>query len=333
MNRGTGLVAVVLLVASALALASSARADEPTREAGGFMIERDDVQIQPHKNVKVKAVAIDNRLGDVTVVGHDDPGVVVHVVKRGPDGETLDRLKVNLVTDPDGTITINTALMAGEEARPLPARSIRIDITLEVPRGAHVGVKAWNGKVAVTGVKNGASLSAHAGDLTVTDVNGKVTTDNTRGNQRLTGVRGTVRADNTYGDVSLESISGDSLAASVHDGQVFATRVKSRSVKLRTTFGDIHFTGELLAGGSYDLASYNGSVEVTVVPGKNRKALGLKLDAYARDGKIDSRLEMADGASPEAGRLRGSFGSARGKPAVMSISSMSGNVSIGLLNE
>jgi hypothetical protein len=328
----SGLAAFVVLGA----IAQVALAEEPERE-GGFLIERDDVQIQPHAKVKVKKVAIDNRLGDVSVVGHDDPGVIVHVVKRGPDGETLDRLKVNLVTDPDGTITLGTALMAGEEARPLPARSIRIDVTIEVPRSAHIDVKAWNGKLAVTGVHAGAQLKAHAADVAVTDVSGKVTTDTTRGNQKLTSVRGTVSAENTYGEVALESISGDSLAASVHEGQVIATRVKSRTVKLRTTFGDIHFTGELLAGGHYDLASYKGNVVVQLVPPGDplaaKKGMALALDAYARDGSVDSRLELADVTRPEQGRLVGSFGTSRAKPAVLSISSMAGNVSVGLMNE
>ncbi len=322
----------VILLASASVLA-----DEPVGESG-FLIERDDVQIQPHAKVRVKKVAIDNRLGDVTVVGHDDPGVVVHVVKRGPDGETIDRLKVNLVTDPDGSITLGTALMAGNEARPLPARTIRIDITIEVPRDAHIDVKAWNGKLAVTGVHAGAALKAHTADVAVTDVSGKVSTDTTRGNQKLTSVKGTVTAENTYGEVALESISGDSLAASVHEGQVIATRVKSRSVKLRTTFGDIHFTGELLAGGHYDLASYKGNVIVQLVPPADathgaKARMALQLDAYARDGQIDSRLEMADVTRPEVGRLMGSFGGSRGKPAMLSISSMAGNVSVGLVNE
>ena len=323
------------LVGLATLLASTAAFAQERAQEGGFLIERDDVKIQPHAKVKVKSVAIDNRLGDVNVIGHDDPSVVVHVVKRGPDGDTLDRLKVNLVTDPDGSITLGTALMAGDEARPLPARSIRIDVTLEVPRGAHVDVKAWNGKVAVTGVKNGAALRAHAADLTVTDVNGKVTTDNTRGNQRLTSVKGNVTAENTYGEVALESISGDALAASVHEGKVIATRVKSRTVKLRTTFGDIQFTGELLAGGHYDLASYHGDVIVQLLPPESAsgKRLAFALDAYARDGRVDSRLELADASRPEAGRLVGSFGPARAKPAVLSISSMAGRVSVGLLNE
>ena len=228
--------------------------------------------------------------------------------------------------------------MAGEEARPLPARSIRIDVTLEVPRGAAIEVKAWNGKVAVTGVRAGAQIKAHAADLAVTDVTGKVTTDNTRGNQKLTSVKGTVSAENTYGEVSLESISGDSLAASVHEGQVIATRVKSRTVKLRTTFGDIHFTGELLAGGHYDLASYKGNVNVQLVPpatsvAKAKQRMALQLDAYARDGKVDSRLELADVTRPEQGRLVGSFGGSHARPAVLSISSMAGNVSVGLVNE
>jgi hypothetical protein len=122
----------------------------------------------------------------------------------------------------------------------------------------------------------------------------------------------------------------------VHEGQVIATRVKSRSVKLRTTFGDIHFTGELLAGGRYDLASYHGNVSVQLVPPADpaaRRRMAFELDAYARDGKVDSRLELAEATRPEDGRLVGSFGATRKKPTMLLISSMAGNVSVGLVNE
>lgn len=314
---------LALLGAAAVALA-----EEPERDAQGFLIERDTVEIKPHQHVEVTEISVDNRLGDVTVVGHDEPEVLLTVVKRAPDGDTLDRLKVNLVPDPSGTITIGSALLLGEEARPIPAGSVRIDISLVVPRGAHIDVKAWRGKIAVTGMRAGAALAAHEAEITVTDVRGPLTTTNTRGRQRITSVRGAVTADNTFGDVDLDGISGDSLAASVHEGNVVATRVRSRKVKLRTTFGDIQLTGELLAGGRYDIRSYQGDIDVRVAPG-----MSFRIDAYARDGAVDPQLELAEVDRPEAGRLIGTYGPARKKPALLELSSTAGVVRLGLIGD
>jgi DUF4097 and DUF4098 domain-containing protein YvlB len=293
------------------------------------MLERNAVQVKPKKGVVIKGLKVDNRLGDVEVIGSDEPGIAVYAVKRAKDGEVLERLKVNmLVPERSGTVEIGTMLLAGEEAKPVEAGTIRIDLTITVPRKAGVEVKAWNGKIAVTGLRNGAALQAHESSITVTDVVGAVQTLATRGKQRLTSVRGTVTAGATYGEMSLDAISGDALLASVHDGTVTATRIRSRQVTLRTTIGDISFSGELLAGGNVDVRSYKGDVEIRVA---EKKGLALEVDAWSRKGQVDTQLELA-GLATEKGRVRGTFGTAK-KPASLEVGSTLGRVTIGLLNE
>jgi hypothetical protein len=335
-RRARGLQAALGLVVGLLLVPGGARAQTPrpgpilgerevARTPGG-MVERDTVKIAPARGVKIKRVTVDNRLGDVDVVGHDEAYVALTVVKRAPDGTTLDRLKVNLVAEPDGTVDIGAALVAAQEARPVPARAVRIDISLEMPRSAHVEVRAWNGKIAVSGVHAGATLSAHAADLTVTDVRGPVVTDAARGTQRLSGVKGDVDAEAAYGDLDLDGIAGHVLAARVHTGQLTATRVRSRKVTMRTTFGDIHFTGELLAGSSVDIASYGGSVEVRLPRGGGL----VRIDASSERGRVESRVELA-GGSRDRGRLVGSHGRG-GKPVALRVSSVVGDVSLGLVD-
>jgi hypothetical protein len=345
MRRGTMPLAAVarawatlIAVGAGLALglaatfgASVAWAQERERSRqGSWLIERDTVAIKPHAKVSVKKVSVDNRLGDITVVGTDGSDVALTVVKRAPDGEVLDRMKVNLVTDPDGTITIGTALLPGPEARPVPAQAIRIDISAEVPRGVAVDVKAWNGKVEVSGLRAGASLAAYAGEISVRDVSGKIVTTSAAGPQRLAGVRGDVSADSTSGNLSLDGVSGDRLAAKTHDAAVVATRVKSKQVQITTTFGTIHFSGEVLSTGQVELISYRGDVHVALVPAKGT---AFTVDAYARDGKVDSKLELTESPSPDKGRLVGSYGSTRVRPGGLKVRSLLGDVHIGLIAE
>jgi len=317
-------------LAPALALvlaAAAARADEPAPLAG--VVEVVPLDIVPSAGKRIEAVDIDNRLGDVTVTGHDAPTATLTVVKRAPDGETMERLKVNLVLPgDDGVVRIGSAILLGAEARPVPAGSVRIDITLSVPRAARLLVKAWNGKVGVAGMRAGATLAANDGEITVRDVDGVVSTTNARGRQRLSDVQGAVSADNAFGELTLDEIGGESLAARVHDGAVTATRIRSRVVTIRTTFGHILFQGELLAGGRYDLRSYKGDVKVRFAGGA-----AVRIDAYSRGGGVESQLELADAGRPEAGRLTGTYGPARRKPAALEISSVVGTVSLGLMNE
>lgn len=302
-------------------------ADEPEELVDGVLIERDTVEIAPAESVKLKSIDIDNRLGDVKVVGHDGPGVTLSVVKRAPDVETLDRLKVNLTPDPKGSIHITTSLLFGDEARPLANGTVWIEMTVAVPRGAAVDVKAWNGKLEVTGMEQGASVVGNDADITVKDVSGDVTTSNNSGTQRLSDVKGAVSADGTTGALELDRVTGDSVAARLHDGTITARKIRSRTVKITSTFGDITFQGEILAGGTYELRSYKGNVTVKTA------GAAFKLDAYSRDGQVDSRLELASEERPEAGRLMGTYGPARKKPAMLRLHSTAGNVVLGLVNE
>ncbi|MBI4508634.1 MAG: DUF4097 family beta strand repeat protein [Deltaproteobacteria bacterium] len=301
--------------------------------ADDLQVERDSVEIAPHRGVRIRALDVENRLGDVTVLGHDAPSVTLSVVKRAPDGETLDRLKVNLVPDPAGSIHVGTALLIGKEARPIPVGSVRIDLALAVPRDARVEIRAWNGKLTVAGIRGGARLSANEGEITVTDVRGTVATSNARGRQELRAVRGAVALGNAFGEVSLDEISGDSLAASVHEGTVVATQVRSSHVKIRTTYGQVLFQGELLAGGRYDIRSYQGDITI-----RFRQGPKVALEAISRDGVVeshldDSQMDLAGASTRPAGRLVGTYGSSRRKPALLEVLSVTGRVTLGLLNE
>jgi hypothetical protein len=298
-----------------LLLPVSALADEVS-------VERDNVVIAPAPGVTIQTIDIDNRLGNVTVIGRDAPGITLSVVKKAPDDETLERLKVNLVTDPTGAVSISSALMFGQESRPIAPVRVRVDITVIAPRGAALDVKAWSGALAVEGMRAGAKLLAHDGQIDVTDVKGRVTTSTMRGNQRLRGVTGSVWADDTFGDLTFEDIAGDELSARVHRGQVTATRVRSKTVRITNTFGDIRFTGELLSGGNYELRSYRGNVEL-------RGDGAFHIDAFAPSG-IDSRVELANVARPEAGRMIGTYGAAD-QPAMVLCSSRTGRVLFGLI--
>ncbi len=307
----------LLLPAAALA----APPDNPGSDEG-FVVERDNVEIAPAPQVKLHTLEIDNRLGDIIVIGRDAPGISLSVVKRAPDEETLERLKVNLVPDPRGVVRISSALLVGQELSPVAAGTVRVDIQIYAPRAVATRARAWNGKLGVTGMRNGADLMAHDGDIVVTNVTGPVQTTSMRGRQQLTDVVGSVRADDTYGDLALDSIRGDSLAARVHRGTVTATRIHSRSVAITTTFGDIHFRGELLAGGRYELRSYRGNVHA-------RTSGAFRVEAYSRDGAVEPVVELG-GSSRDGGRLMGSWGASE-TPAYLLMSSTAGRVVFGLM--
>ena len=58
----------------------------------------------------------------VAFEGHDGPGIIIETHKHAPDEDALERLRVSLVPDPDGTVrnlngfgVINSTQSAGRE--------------------------------------------------------------------------------------------------------------------------------------------------------------------------------------------------------------------------
>ena len=280
--RGGRLTALALVLVAALA--GSAAADEP-------VIERDVVELSPVKGGKIEKLEIDNRLGDVRIEGHDRDSISIIAVKRAPDHETLERLKVSLIPDPSGPVSISTALLAGQEARPIPAGSVRIDLVVLAPRSAAVEARVWKGRIAIKGLDAGAELTAVDGDIDVEQVSGTISTESNHGRHSFAEVFGAIDAHATQGDLDLDLVRGSRLAAVVHHGHVVGRKLRVRDISIRVTRGDIDLSGEAMVGGHYQIASYWGNVQVRL-----GKKIPMRIRAQARAGLVTlpSRFRRRD---------------------------------------
>lgn len=265
-----------------VALCAAARADQSSA-----VVQRDLVEVSPARGVTVELIDIDNRLGDVSVEGQDRDSISILAVKRAPDQNTMDQLRVSLVPDPSGPINIKTSLKAGLEGHPIPPGSVRIDLVILAPRHARVRAQVWKGQLGVKGMENGADLVTEQGDIDVTQVSGAVTTQSGHGRHRFEQVYGAVDAQAVDGDMDLDLVRGDRLAAVVHMGDVIARRIRVRDLSVRITRGSVRFEGEVLAGGRYAIASYWGNVEVKFGSRFGSKAPPMRVRARTRSGGVN----------------------------------------------
>jgi hypothetical protein len=329
--RGALVAAAVLGIASVPARAALAdppgHGDGPRHGDGVF--ERAQVEVGPAKK-PIRTVTVDNPLGDVRVEGHDGKNVVILAYKRAPDDDTLDRLRVSLVPDPDGAVHIVTAVDGGREVRPVSRRAVRIDLVIRAPRDARVDGRVHDGKLELINMDAGGELDAAAGTITVENVSGAVSAHAVTASERFQTVFGAIEAQIIAGDLHLDSVGGDRLSAMVHDGRIIARRVRSRRVELRTTRGDIVLDGDMAAGGDLIVASLRGDVSVTLhrgVPVRVRARGahvtlpgGGRLVAAGGDTRANDPLEFAG------------FGAhARATPAALEIQSRYGVVRFALV--
>lgn len=288
------------------AVAAPAAADEPgvpqtPVEHDGEVVERAEITVGPARK-PIRAVVIDNILGDVKVEGHDGDQVTIISVKHAPDLDSLERLRVNLVPDPDGTVRLTTTLADGRERRPAALGSLRIDLTIRVPRAARVDGRTGTGRLEIKNLDGGAELDAGAGDITVDNVAGRVHARSVDGDQRFTTVFGDLDAHAMDAELRLDTIRGRTLNAQIYAGSIDARRVSSREVTLHSIEGDIHVDATVQPRGRLVVSSLRGRVDVAV-------RTSARLAVRARAG---GRVVM-QGASTTGGRDRwveGQFGRA-----------------------
>jgi len=252
--RGALVLAAVAAIVPARALAEDG--------ATGGAVERSVIDLAPSAGQTFTRLAIDNSLGDVRVEGHDGPDLVIVAVKRAPDSETLERVKVSVVPDPRGPVSLRTRLLAGPEARPVAAGSVRVDLLIRAPRTSVVEARTWNGGVEVEDVDNGAEVAANEGDIKVTKVLGAVSTTSAQGRHVLADVVGEVSATSLYGDVKLDWIRGQRLSAVVHRGKLIATRIESREIDLRALRGDVRLELNPALVQKVDVRALRGDVRI-----------------------------------------------------------------------
>lgn len=213
------------------------------------------------------ALRIFNLAGSVRVIGWDRDSVAV----TGTVGKGV-RL---VMGGTRGAIKLSPDHQGEDDAGP-PA-----DLEVRVPRTARVWVKTGTAPVTVEGVRGGLDLYTVSGAIAVTgdprelraeSMDGSVTVTGTPAWARLETATGAVVLRGGGGNVGLTSVSGP---LTVSGGAVERARLESVT-------GAVTFAAAMVRGGSYDVETHAGRVELHVP-----EALGVDLEATTVHGTID----------------------------------------------
>ncbi len=271
---------------------------QPPARSGANVIERARLEVQPAGH-PIGQITIDNALGDVVVEGYDGNAIQIETKKTAPDDEALDRLRISLIPNPDGTVKITTTADRDPENRPLSRRAVRIDLKVRAPRAARIAATSASGMLVVSNMDGGGDLETASGPIRVTNVAGELSTHSLSGATKLVTVFGSVDSQTLSSDLDLDSITGDKLVASANRGRIAGRRVRSREVSLTTMDGKIQFEGEALLRGHVRVASLKGDVDVRMRRGAHTplvvRARAIRVDLgmpapSVGDGWFETRL-------------------------------------------
>jgi hypothetical protein len=305
-----------------LAMASPAFADGSGSGSGAHkLVERARLEVQPVAGTPIKQLAIDNPLGDVKIEGYDGESILIETRKSAPDEEGLDRLRVSLVPNPDGSVRITTTADREKENKPLSRGSVRIDLIVRAPHNARIDAAVSSGKLEVTKMDAGGELDSGTGAIAVSNVAGDISTHTVSGSTKLSVVFGSVDAQSLASDLDFDSINGERLIASANRGRIAGRRVRARDIELTTTEGRIVLEAEMTLRGKIMVSSLKGDLDVKLRRGNigatSIRARGTKVNLgsvngsakTSTDGWVQAQLgELAKNETPAFVMLRSRYG-------------------------
>lgn len=311
-----------LLLAGTAAFADPAlppKADAKPDDKG--VVEHARLEVQPGGRA-IKQLTVENPLGNIKIEGYDGKSILIETTKQAPDEEALERLRVSLIPNPDGTVRIMTTADGGKEVKPLARGAVKIDLVIHAPRDARIDAASSSGSLEVLNMDAGGELDTGTGTISVRNVAGELETHSLSGATSLTQVFGTVDAQAIAADVDLDTVGGPRLVANVNKGTIAGRRVRSRDVELTTTEGRISLEAELPMRGHLVVSSLRGDIDVKVHrrAGISVRARGAKLDLGATipsarpepDGWVKGQIgEVQAAAQASLVEMRSSYGLVR----------------------
>ena len=255
--------------------------------------------VQPHGMVEISNVA-----GRIDVQGWDKEEVEV----RGEISEGIE--KVDFATEHGHTIIKvrypnHTFHSASADLRIRVPRDSELDIS---GVSSDVTVANVEGELMAKTVSGGVRADVFGRDAEIKTVSGDVAlrgNDKGEGEMHITTISGNIHVDRAGGDLEATTVSGD----------MTLKLGPSRSIRLRSTSGDIGFEGKLVKGGNIDAETVSGGLtvrasheggldyQVNTFSGEITNCMGLNSERVSKYGP-GRRLNGTRGEGADEARIR-----------------------------
>jgi Toastrack DUF4097 len=274
---------------------------------------------------KTGTLYLSNISGQIEVMTWKDAQVKIEALKTSK-ADTLDKAKENMAK-----VTIEVANEADRvnvETK-YPKRTggfwggdsinVSVDYKVWVPEQAAVEVKSISGDVQVAPIGGKAKIDSVSGNVGIRGaagaeiklVSGDLEMENVAGDAFIKAVSGDIDVTKIRGSIEADAVSGDIKLKDVSEAQ---------TVDVKTVSGNVTYTGDLKAGGRYELKTHSGDVHMTIPASSS-----FELEANTFSGDIESDFEITVEGKISPHDIHGTVG--KGGTTLV-LKSFSGNVDL-----
>jgi len=271
------------------------------------------------------SVTIGNVSGDIVVTTRPGDDLSIDAVKRTRcDASQLAAVEI-AIEDRAGRVDVKTEY---------PNKSnggVSVDYTISVPSWAPIELHSVSGGLKVTGVQGATRAETVSGTIVISDTPKVELAKSVSGDVELVGATNadSLNAGTVSGDVRARGLKARSVTISTVSGSVILSDATADRLAVKSTSGDVSYTGSLNKGGRYELTTHSGDLRLAVGSG-----VGFELDANTFSGSIHTDIPLTlTGTITGNLRSRGPRGSIRHATfgdgsAALSLRTFSGDVMI-----
>jgi DUF4097 and DUF4098 domain-containing protein YvlB len=158
-------------------------------------------------------------------------------------------------------------------------------IEIDVPAASTLDIAKSSG-AEISRITGGVTVRSQDGPIVLADLTGTVDAASSDGHVTATGVHGDkLTLQSSDGNLELHDVTVETLNATTSDGRVETTNLTVAGAKPQATLhsndGSMHVNGSFAPGGTYEVSSNDGRVELGLASGAD-----LTVAASTGDGKI-----------------------------------------------
>ena len=223
-----------------------------------------------------------------TTFAFDKNGAVNVAVVTGEiivTGWSRGEIRIRAVSDDDNIRLIgSSSRVTLDVAGSRRGGDARFELT--VPYGARVNAQSASGDINVRGTRGPVEAHAQNGDIDVDEALTRLDITSLSGDVIAKNIGGDVTANSVSGEVHLSDVRGSVEVTSV-SGDVDLRGIVAKSVRAKTTSGEVRFEGSIDPAGRYDFASNSGDIGLRIP-----RDASAQFTVSTWSGAIDSQFQI-----------------------------------------